>query len=80
MVFCPVCYRKLWKCLQFDHVKRYKALAAISKQFGVAFNQPQPHEMKKRSVTEWFEIRYNDLNKKISDADYQNNVRALATK
>ena len=21
--FCPVCYRKLWKCLKFDHIKRY---------------------------------------------------------
>ena len=20
IVFCPVCYRKLWKCLKFDHV------------------------------------------------------------
>ena len=25
--FCPVCYRKLFKCLGFDHVKRYKDLA-----------------------------------------------------
>lgn len=25
--FCPVCYRKLWKCLKFDHVKRYEALS-----------------------------------------------------
>jgi archaemetzincin len=24
--FCPVCYRKLWFCLKFDHLERYKKL------------------------------------------------------
>ena len=23
ITFCPVCYRKLWKVLKFDHLKRY---------------------------------------------------------
>ena len=70
ITFCPVCYRKLWKCLKFDHVARYKALSECSKKLGVAFNEPQEYEMNEMSVTEWFEKRYQDLKKKIDPSDY----------
>ena len=40
IVFCPICYRKLWKCTEFDHLKRYEGLLECSKNFGKAFNQP----------------------------------------
>ena len=70
IVFCPVCYRKLWKCLKFDHVKRYSALVECSKKFGVAFNEPQEYEMNNYSVTEWFEVRRDDLKNKIVPTDY----------
>ena len=32
--FCPVCYRKLHKCVKWDHVKRYKALMELCDEFG----------------------------------------------
>jgi hypothetical protein len=51
ITFCPVCYRKLWKCIQFNHVDRYRKLVAASKKYGIAFNEPQPHEKDKLSVT-----------------------------
>ena len=44
MNFCPVCYRKLWKCLKFDHVKRYEKLAVASAKFGIAFNTPESNQ------------------------------------
>ena len=40
ITFCPVCYRKLWKCIKFDHVKRYELLFKCSKEYGPAFNEP----------------------------------------
>ena len=32
--FCPVCYRKLYKCLKFDHAKRYLDLASVCEKLG----------------------------------------------
>jgi len=37
--FCPICFRKLNKCLKFDHLKRYKALADICKKIGGPFSE-----------------------------------------
>ena len=70
ITFCPICYRKLWKVLKFDHLKRYEKLIACSKKFGTAFNDPQDWEKDERSVTEWFQIRHNHLSKKIKAEDY----------
>lgn len=51
ITFCPICYRKLWKCTEFDHVERYKRLIECSANYGLAFNQPQKYEKDKKSVT-----------------------------
>lgn len=68
--FCPVCYRKLWKCLGFDHVKRYEALSKACDKFGKVFLQPQEYEMNKLSVKEWIEKRHVDLKDIIKAKDY----------
>lgn len=67
--FCPVCYRKLFKCLGFNHVDRYKKLSDMCKEFGGAFMEKQKWEVDKKSVGKWFEIRYNDLEGKILLSD-----------
>lgn len=59
--FCPICYRKLYKCLKFDHKKRYEELTALCKKFGGYFLMPQPEEKDNMSVGEWFKKRYDAL-------------------
>ena len=67
---CPICYRKLWKCLKWDHVKRYKGLAACCEEFGGAFTWPQEYEKNKLSIKAWFEKRLAYLDGRIKDYDY----------
>merc|ERR1712062_656027 len=72
--FCPVCYRKLYKCLGFDHVKRYKALSEMCEEFGLAWMEKQEDEPGHKSVWEWFKKRYDDLSKSgmVSVGKYSN--------
>jgi hypothetical protein len=70
ITFCPVCYRKLWKCLKFDHIKRYKGLIKCCNEFGGTFIEPQEHERNQLSVKDWFEKRLEYLDKIIKDGDY----------
>lgn len=64
--FCPVCYRKLHKCVKWDHVKRYKALMELCDEFGGQFTKPQKYEKNKQSYRDWYAKRYEDL-KAIQD-------------
>jgi hypothetical protein len=66
--FCPICYRKLHKCIKFDHVKRYKDLTACCESFGGQFTKPQKYERDNGSYKDWFEKRYKDLKKFESQA------------
>ena len=43
--FCPVCYRKLHKCINFEHVQRAKALLDCCDEFGGKFTEPCPYEI-----------------------------------
>ena len=55
--FCAVCYRKLSLVLQFDHLKRYKALADVSAQFGGRFSEYE----------EWFGKRHDAMAEILKD-------------
>lgn len=59
--FCPVCYRKLFKCLKFDHCKRYNELAKACEDFGYSFTEDNENEMNQQSYHSWFKKRYDDL-------------------
>lgn len=50
---CPVCYRKMFKCLKFDHVKRYKDLIQVCE-----FTQAKEYEKYEKSYKDWFISRY----------------------
>ena len=45
--FCPICYRKLHKCIKWDHVKRYKDLKDRCEEFGGQFTKPHKNEKRK---------------------------------
>jgi hypothetical protein len=45
-------------------------LVECSANYGLAFNQPQKYEKDKKSVTEWFQTRLDDLKDKIKPSDY----------
>jgi len=58
--FCPVCYRKLHKVLQFDHIKRYRELAHLCKELGYSFTEPIK-KIDKQSYHGWFESRIQHI-------------------
>ena len=68
--FCPACYRKIWKCLKFDHVKRYEALMKVCKEFGGVFEEPHEEQINQLSPYDWFNTRHTDLKATITPEDY----------
>lgn len=68
--FCPACYRKIWKCIKFDHVKRYEALTKVCKEFGGVFEEPHEEQINELSPYDWFNTRQTDLKANIVQSDY----------
>ena len=67
--FCPVCYRKLYKCIKFNHIKRYESLISVCDEFKGQFISSQPYERDKLSAKQWFQKRLKALGKAY-DCDY----------
>ena len=42
--FCPACYRKISKCLRFNHVARYEALIKVCKEFDGVFTKAHSYQ------------------------------------
>ena len=47
-------------------------LVECSANYGLAFNQSQKYEKDKKSVTEWFQTRLDDIKDTIKPSDYGN--------
>jgi len=73
--FCPICYRKLYKCLKFNHKDRYEQLTGLCKKFGEAFLEPQPFEPENMSVGDWFKKRYDTLKNPNTVSYKQTNLK-----
>lgn len=61
LYLCPVCYRKLFKCLKFNNVQRYERLALLCKSFGGAFMGKNEAEPNDDSYGTWFEKRFQAI-------------------
>ena len=77
--FCPVCYRKLHKCINFEHVQRAKALTAICDEFGGDFTKKNQYEINCQSYRDFYAGRYDKLSKAIKPDDYNIDPRGNKT-
>ena len=71
LYFCPICYRKLHKCLNFEHVERSKHMMEICEKFGGEFTEFNEYEPNSNSYYEFYKMRYEYLNKSIKPEDYE---------